>query len=898
RTFAVLLAAALLPLLLFAAVASHAYLSDRDHRQRRAEAEFLKHIGMRSFDRLTAARATLAAYAADGLFDAPALQDPAVKAVLVRVATVGADGATHGELAMAQQWRALPRTAAAPLPALWWTAEQSAQPGRVMLAWPDAGSRGHWLAEVNPAFLFQDFSADGPAATLCLRDAQGRPLRCPQIAAADDPSWHLFLAAGFGSDDWVLHGRHQSPEPALQDGVLRLSLGAGLATPLLVGVLGLMLVRRTLVPLEQLIDGTRRVARGDWQTRVDARRDDEFGHLARLFNAMVARQGRQLQAVTAQAGIDRELLGALDIDKLMQQVLQRLQVLLPQAQLAVLVRRGPEAEAAWQVHRLGQPPVLQSVPLVVAREAAQDGLFVTHDAQRLLPSWIARALPGVADAVTTACWVPALWQTQTVAMMLIGGSTRPALDDDARGEIAALRDRCALAVAAAEREHRLVERAVRDDLTGLFNRHGLHDTCDALLAADPAAQPFALLYLDLDGFKEVNDAMGHSVGDTLLRAVADRMRSVLPPEAVLARPGGDEFVVVLPSGSDALADALAETLCERLAQPFVLRGQVQYIGASVGLASSPVDGTDREELLRRADLAMYAAKGEGRGRWRRYASAMDHEASERAWILRDLRVALDTGGLEVHYQPRLDMCSGRTCGAEALVRWKHPVHGWVSPVRFVPVAEESELIVALGQQVMAMAMVQRRRWRDAGLDVERVAVNVSARQLRDPDFGASVLGMLAHHGLRPQDLEIEITESLFAGDAGLVERALAPLRAAGVQVALDDFGTGFSSLSALRHLPVDVMKIDRSFVIDLGRSSASDAVVRSVIALARDLGKRVVAEGVETALQQQRLIALGCDEVQGYRYAKPLPAEDFAQGAAVGFGALLQAQAVAATGAT
>ena len=290
---------------------------------------------------------------------------------------------------------------------------------------------------------------------------------------------------------------------------------------------------------------------------------------------------------------------------------------------------------------------------------------------------------------------------------------------------------------------------------------------------------------------------------------------------------------------------------------------------------------------------MYAAKAEGRGRWRRYAGTLDREASERAWMLRDLRAAVDDGALEVHFQPRLELGSGRICSAEALVRWCHPQRGWIPPLRFVPLAEESDLILELGRQVMALALAQFRRWRAEGLRVGRVAVNVSARQLLESQFADETLSLLARHGLRPQDLEIEITESLFAGDPTAVTRALAPLRARGVVIALDDFGTGFSSLGALARLPVDVMKIDRSFVIDLGQGTAADAVVRSVIALARDLDMRVVAEGVETQAQEQRLLALGCDEVQGYRYARPLAPEAFVEGARTGFGATLRAEEAA-----
>ena len=885
RTFRVLLAAALLPLAVFVLLATQVYLNDRADRAQRNESEYLKHIGMRTFDRLTAARATLAAKAIDAQFEAPRFHDEAVKAVLAGLASVGVDGRVHGDPVLVARWQQARGEAPRSSRDLWWLPAADDAPAHVMLTWPDAAGRGTWVAEVSPGFLWQDFSADGPASTVCLSDAQRRPLRCPHVANAGDPAWHLFLKARFGSGDWVLQGRQHEPETALQDDVLRLAATGGVATLLLIAMLGLVLVRRTMVPLEQIIAGTKRLAAGDWSTRVAEGRNDEFGQLAQLFNGMVDRHGRQMQAFEAQAGIDRELLGSLDLDRLMQQILRRLQVLAPGARLAVLARTwsGPD----WRVHRPDAETGLQPVPELALRQAVADGLAVHCDARRNPPDWIRQALALPASEPAAACWVPAAWQDEPVALIVLCAARPLAMDDDARRELEALRDRCALAIAAAEREHRLVERAVRDDLTGLLNRHGLHDTCDDLLADSSAPQPFTLLFMDLDGFKEVNDAMGHTVGDILLRAVADRMRALVPEGTVLARPGGDEFVAVLPATADA--EALAAALCDRLAHPFVLRGQLQHIGASIGLASCPADGTERDELLRRADLAMYAAKADGRGRWRRYAATLDQEASERAWIGRDLRTALASGQLEVHYQPRLDLRTGRTDGAEALVRWRHPERGWIPPVRFVPVAEESDLIVALGEQVMNMAMAQRRRWRDLGVPIGRVAVNVSARQLQDAGFADTVLAMLARHGLRPQELELEITESLFAGEAALVERALAPLRAAGVQVALDDFGTGFSSLSALRHLPVDVMKIDRSFVIDLGQDPDSDAVVRAVIALARDLGKRVVAEGVETELQQQRLRALGCDEVQGYRYAKPLAPEAFLEGVRAGFDAPLRA---------
>jgi EAL domain-containing protein (putative c-di-GMP-specific phosphodiesterase class I) len=274
--------------------------------------------------------------------------------------------------------------------------------------------------------------------------------------------------------------------------------------------------------------------------------------------------------------------------------------------------------------------------------------------------------------------------------------------------------------------------------------------------------------------------------------------------------------------------------------------------------------------MRRADLAMYAAKAAGRARFAWFEPSLDERAAARAWLQAELPGALQRNELCLHFQPRL-RADGGMASVEALVRWQHPSRGLIQPLQFVPLAEETGLIESLGRWVMDAACRQQRRWRDAGVPVPVVSVNVSAPQLV-PAFADEVLALLHRHGLQPADLEVELTESLFAGDAQEVSARLAPLRAAGVRVALDDFGTGFSSLASLYRLPVDVIKIDRSFVVDLGLRASADAVTRSILALARALDKHVVAEGVETADQHRRLLALGCDEFQGFLLARPMPA--------------------------
>jgi len=877
RIFRVLLFAALLPTALAGALLYRTFDAREEALARQEARDHLKQMGLRLFDRIDAARTTLAVHATGTDWRSPPALEPRGKVHLIGVRTVSA--------------ALLPE---AP-PLLSWRAE-AGRPTEVQIALRDETGEAWWLADLATDYLWSDFRGEGAAHGLCVTDTAGAPLFCPagRPPADEAAEWRLFLGGEFGAADWRILGPRQvqrageagagGPMPLAKVVALALS-----GTLIFAALLGLAMVRRTLVPLERLTAGTRALAQGQHAARVDLPAGDEFGELAASLNSMAARIERQLSALEVQAHIDRKILDGAPLVTILAQVLGRLRQLAPGASAAIVARDVVDGQ--WRLHLAD--PALPPQPLSPGNDAWHGAAHAEPDLATR--GWASEAFTwatGRAPAAGAALhWVPALWRDEPVAGLLLCAQAPLALDEAMRHELETLRDRVAIAQAAAAREHHLVERAVRDSLTGLLNRNGLHDACDHRLAPPPgggAAAPFNVLLVDLDGFKEVNDTLGHPVGDAVLHAVSERLRGHLPPGATLARVGGDEFVVLQPGRAD-VAEALAEALCELVAMPIAHREHVIHLGASVGISSHPADATDRDELLRRADVAMYAAKSAGRGRWRRYADAMDAQATERAWITRELRNVLEQvtqhsgGALSLHYQPRIDPRDGRVSSTEALVRWTHPERGSIAPMRFVPVAEDTGLIERLGAFVLDAALAQQRRWRDAGIASGRVAVNVSARQLRDPGFGAAVLAALQRHGLAPADLELEITESLFAGDAQSVQRALQPLRAQGVWVALDDFGTGYSSLSALQSLPIDVLKIDRSFVIDLGVRDSAQAVVRSVIALARALGKHVVAEGVETAEQERHLLALGCDEFQGYLYARPLPPGPFEQRVAEGF---------------
>jgi diguanylate cyclase (GGDEF)-like protein len=426
---------------------------------------------------------------------------------------------------------------------------------------------------------------------------------------------------------------------------------------------------------------------------------------------------------------------------------------------------------------------------------------------------------------------------------------------------------------AAEAE---VARLARHDvLTGLPNRALFHETLERSLAdIVQRGGACAVLYLDLDGFKSVNDSLGHQAGDELLRRVAAGLRGIAGDGAV-ARLGGDEFAV-LSAGGAAEAGALAERLIALFDSPFSVGGHRVGVGLSVGIALAPEHGTDAEPLYRRADLALYRAKAEGRGTYRIFTPAMDEEAEERRVLERDLRQALDDNTLGLHYQPQVDGHTGALVGFEALLRWTHPVRGSVSPNLFVPLAEETGLIVALGDWVLREACREAAQWAQP----LKVAVNLSPRQFQKPDLPETVLAILAETGLSPDRLELEVTESIIINDMARAVGILRRLKSYGIRISMDDFGTGYASLATLQAFPFDKLKIDRSFVAQLGTGPQAAVIVRAVLSLGRSLGMGVVAEGVETHAQMKFLTEEACGEMQGYLFGRPRPITDYA--AAVG----------------
>jgi diguanylate cyclase (GGDEF)-like protein len=423
-------------------------------------------------------------------------------------------------------------------------------------------------------------------------------------------------------------------------------------------------------------------------------------------------------------------------------------------------------------------------------------------------------------------------------------------------------------------EMKIAHMARHDALTDLPNRVLLRERLNEALSQVNRGRRLAVLYLDLDLFKNVNDSLGHPTGDELLREVADRLRGCVCETDTISRVGGDEFCIIQAGIAHATeAEQMARRVAEVIKSPFDLGGQQIMIDASIGIALAPADSSEADELLRNADMALYGAKADGRGVYRFFEANMDARMKDRRALEMALRSAFDKGEFELYYQPVVNLDKEQVRCCEALLRWQHPERGMVSPTEFIPIAEEIGLIVPLGEWVIRRACEDAAKWPGEVC----VAVNLSPTQLSTKSLLPAVLGALASSRLLPHRLEIEITEAVLMQNSEINLRTLHELRALGIRISMDDFGTGYSSLSYLRSFPFDRIKIDRCFIKGLGDDSESDAIVQAVAGLADSLGMTTTAEGVETRQQLDRVRHLGCTDVQGFFYSPPMPARELAQ---------------------
>ncbi len=476
----------------------------------------------------------------------------------------------------------------------------------------------------------------------------------------------------------------------------------------------------------------------------------------------------------------------------------------------------------------------------------------------------------------TGRWQGELWNRRKDGEAYLQWLTITAVRDEAgelKNYVAVLNDITEL----RRKEEHIRHQAYHDALTGLPNRMLFHDRLQQALArAHRCEQMVAVMFMDLDRFKVINDTLGHDVGDMLLQAVGQILVDQIREEDTVSRFGGDEFVLLLTDiTSPHAAEAIATKLERALAEPIVLAGHELPVTTSIGITLYPQDGQDAPTLLKNADTAMYRAKERGRNNYQFYRAEMNERAMDRLALETELRKALDRREFEVYYQPRIDLRTGRIVGMEALIRWQHPERGMVSPGQFIPVAEESGLIGPIGEWVLETACHQVKRWAAAGFEALRVSVNISARQFNQPDLLKRIDTIIEESGIAPSQLELELTETLIMQHADTTIEVLKRLKSRGIYVAVDDFGTGYSSLSYLKRFPIDILKIDQSFIRDIPSDPDDAAIAETILALGHSLRLEVIAEGVETKEQLDFLVDRGCDAVQGFYFSRPIPTDQF-----------------------
>jgi diguanylate cyclase (GGDEF)-like protein len=765
---------------------------------------------------------------------------------------------------------------------LWATFDQSLITAGTILTVKD--DSGHVLvssvAGVQSAFQTLGMDARPDADSLAGFD------RTPYVSS----TWPILLDEVFATPTWNLllgHSRKEVLGPVVRftETLLMVVLGS----TAIVLLLSVHRIRRSLVPLRELQEGTRRIAGQDFGSRVSIRSRDEFEELGASFNAMAVQLDRQFQALATAAEIDRAVLSATSAGEIVATLLARLRDVHPCDAVSVTLMAPDGAKSLPSlVHDYADGSRVH-VRVDLRSDDVQelldgpDALAMTAAEGEHLPPYV---LPLVELGRSTFFVLPLRFQHQLVGVIALAGDAAQPADADARVQVRRLADQAAVALANARMLEQVRNLAYYDSLTGLPNRLSYKERLAAALeSANRFGTLVAAFFIDLDHFSRINDTLGHEAGDHLLQQVAARLRAccrdredqvgpaleALDPE--VARLGGDEFTVIMAGLADPEdAGKLARRILSSLAHPFRIESREIFVNASIGIAMYPFDGKDIDTLLMHADTAMYKAKEQGGNSYQAYSRSMNATALQRLTLENSLRRALEREEFEVHYQPIVDARSGAPVAAEALVRWRHPDLGLLLPAEFIALAEENGLIVPLGEWVIRTACAQNLAWQRMGLPPIRVMVNLSSRQLTRT-VTDSVARILRETGLESRYLGLELTETVLVNHQKEGTDTLHALRAMGLHLSVDDFGTGYSSFSYLKHFPLDTLKIDRAFIREIVSDPDDAAISTAIIALGHALGLTVTAEGVETEAHVKLLREQGCDEMQGYFFSRPVRAE-------------------------
>jgi diguanylate cyclase (GGDEF)-like protein len=753
-----------------------------------------------------------------------------------------------------------------------------------------------FIAEIDPDFLWgsnDEYPTDIDICVYQINNNAKVKLFCSQEKATENnalktttlnnASWELFLAGEFNTSPWVFEINRTIPitENRLKEFVgSKAYISIAILSFLLVVLLSLIQIRKTMVPLEHLIDGTKKIAAGDYGP-VQVSGTSEFSELAGAFNSMSSHIKQQLDTLQSFSALDKEIIENINIEHIIKLALLRMQELEPHHLFYIAYieeKDGNEVQcncfvsghSALTATRLS---ISNHEINIIKRYNQGHVTQITLDSERVHERLMA-------ELGANYIWVlPIFWQGEIVAVLAVGSKTKLDPQHHHKREFNELASRVAIVIAAQEREQQLLFKAQYDSLTGLPNRILLQDRLKvALEQADRINNPVWILFIDLDRFKVVNDSMGHAVGDALLTEIGQRLQNEVRETDTVARFGGDEFIVVLAGNvGESIKLNILNRLMRSITLPIHINNQVLINTCSIGISVYPNDGENAETLIKNADVAMYRAKELGRNNYQFFMQCLNSKANERMQMITLLRQALEHNEFTLHYQPKVDLTTKHIVGLEALIRWNNATLGNVSPAEFIPIAEEAGLIIAIGEWVLRSACKQLAIWRKLGATQLVMSVNISTRQFNQVNLVDTIKTILIETGIKAEHLELELTESLLMNDSPQIMKTLYAIKALGIQLSIDDFGTGYSSLSYLNTLPIDTLKIDKAFVDAISLQSKEAPIVNTIIYLADSLGLKVVAEGVETSDQVHYLKAKGCDQIQGYYFSKPLPADGISQ---------------------
>lgn len=690
--------------------------------------------------------------------------------------------------------------------------------------------------------------------------------------------WHLDLHSDFQHDDWqIVSYRHQlsTAKKSLFNHKALITLAV--FSVLLVMLIGLLHINQTLKALENLSNSMRNILNGRF-SKIDINQSSELAEITASFNEMSASMEQQFNSLQKLSAIDREMAYKLDVTKIIDKIILRIETLCPESSVAVFrIHENNNEETQLSVHTSRHMDLPNNHIILPTSEIH---LISKHTAGYFCKKETANhwKLKDLFVAEESFFWIyPIFWQSEMYAFISIGQYAAFARSDYKWKEIYELAGRVGIAISTQSREDKLLTQAQYDSLTGLPNRILLQDRLKtAIEKSNATGHTFWLAFLDLDRFKFINDSIGHNAGDIVLKAIATRLQAVVRETDTIARFGGDEFIMILQDApTDHARMEILKAIINASATPLMIEGNEIFISASIGIAIYPDDGKTNEQIIKNADVAMYRAKEMGKNNFQFFTRFMNKRVTDRLLMETHLRRALELNELTLDYQAKVNIKTNQIVGMEALIRWESKALGLVSPLHFIPLAEETGLIIPIGEWVLRTACEQTKHWHNIGFSHLLVSVNLSARQFKQKNLLTSIKDTLNATGLPARSLELELTESLVMNDVGNSMNILNGIRTIGVQLSVDDFGTGYSSLSYLKNLPLDTLKIDKSFIDDIVHRADNVPIADSIILLAKNLNLKVVAEGVETIEQVKYLEAHGCDEIQGFYYSNPVSHTDF-----------------------